>query len=195
MDDPPGYALSRSFVGDIQSGDRRMKTIVVLGMHRSATSLIAKGLANEINMGSVMLEPQEDNPEGFYENKYFVALNSALFANAGGSWDNPPSIKDLKEANTGMNDTIRAVVKQEQRQPIWGWKDPRTALTIDLYLPYLNNPHFVCVYRNPREVAKSLFKRDGIPIDKGIALAVEYNSRIRGFMDMWLDISGKEALE
>ena len=52
-----------------------MKTIVVLGMHRSATSLIAKGLDAVCHMGDDMLEPAKDNPEGFYENKRFLDLN------------------------------------------------------------------------------------------------------------------------
>ena len=44
-----------------------MKTFVVLGMHRSATSLVAKGLDNVIYLGdqSDMLDPQKDNTEGF----------------------------------------------------------------------------------------------------------------------------------
>ena len=39
-----------------------MKTIIVLGMHRSATSLVAKGLNNEIYMGQKMIMGK-DNPK------------------------------------------------------------------------------------------------------------------------------------
>ena len=162
-----------------------MKTVVVMGMHRSATSLVAKGLANEINMGWQMLEAQPDNPEGFYENKYFVALNDLLLKNAGGSWSCPPSREDIAKNNRHMAPAIKALLRQEQRSPIWGWKDPRTALTIDLYLPYLHNPHFVCVYREPAEVAKSLYRRDGMPLPEGEALCRLYNDRILDFITRW----------
>lgn len=54
-----------------------MKTIIVLGMHRSATSLVAKGLANEIDIGVKMISIP-DNPQGHWENTNFINLNEAI---------------------------------------------------------------------------------------------------------------------
>ena len=74
-----------------------MKTFVILGMHRSATSLVAKGLNNVIYLGEDddMLPPQEDNPEGFYENNKFIDLNNEIISAAGGNWLEPPSEKAI----------------------------------------------------------------------------------------------------
>lgn len=160
-----------------------MKTVVVLGMHRSATSLVAKGLAGEISMGTTMLETQPCNPNGFYENKYFVEMNEILLANAGGTWDHPPKRTDIIVANVHMKESIKALVRREQCRPIWGWKDPRTVLTIDLYMPFLVNPHFVCVYRDPHDVAQSLLRRGDMGYMEGLALCVDYNWRIADFME------------
>jgi len=64
----------------------------------------------------------------------------------------------------------------------WGWKDPRTTLTIEAYLPYLIKPHFYACFRDPKDVAKSLEIRNNFPISKGIELAKIYNKRLFEFL-------------
>ena len=54
-----------------------------------------------------------------------------------------------------------------------------------LYLPYLENPHFICCFREPMEVAKSLKRRNDMPIKKGLKLAKVYNSRLLKFINDW----------
>lgn len=159
-----------------------MKTFIVLGMHRSATSLIAKGLAGEINMGA-RYQPMQDNPQGHWENWDFVYLNDSILEAAGGSWDNPPSRERILEAGKAFTTAIKHLVESfNQLGEHWGWKDPRTALTIECYQPYLVNPHYIAVFRNKHEVAKSLQARNGFSIEKGVALAEEYNKRITQFL-------------
>jgi len=159
-----------------------MKTIVVLGMHRSATSLIAKGLDAVCHMGDDMLEPAKDNPEGFYENKRFLDLNIEILQTAGGNWLEPPSRAQIMAVKDQFDHKIRRLVEEESKDGIWGWKDPRTSLTIDLFHPHLINPHYVCVFRNPKEVAKSLSARGAYSTNKGINCAYEYNARILTFI-------------
>lgn len=160
-----------------------MKTFVVLGMHRSATSLVSKGLSNEINMGA-SFQPMEDNPKGHLENWNIVAVNDEILSLAGGSWDNPPSHKSImKVKGSKVELDINYICnKFNMSGDNWGFKDPRTCLTIDLWLPYLINPHFVCVYRDPMQVAESLKARNGFTIEKGLRLAKEYNKRIAQFL-------------
>jgi hypothetical protein len=64
---------------------------------------------------------------------------------------------------------------------IWGWKDPRTSLTIKLYMPYLDNPYFIVCYRKNIEIAKSLKKRNYFEINKGLDLTNIYTNRIEDF--------------
>lgn len=166
-----------------------MKTMVILGMHRSATSLVAKGLNNEIFMGDNLLKPRPCNPKGFFEERTFVKLNDRILTAAGGSWDNPPARESILQ-QTQFDAEIKTLVQTaiakatKKGYEFWGWKDPRSALTIELFLPHLPNPHFVVCYRNPIDVAKSLKARDPkMSIEKGLALTREYNKRIRDFID------------
>jgi hypothetical protein len=167
--------------------------MVILGMHRSATSLVAKGLNNEIFMGDNLLKPRPCNPKGFFEERAFVKLNDRILLAAGGSWDNPPSREAILAQKPKFDDEIKALIHNAVKKAtqkgydFWGWKDPRTVLTIDLFLQYLPNPHFTVCYRQPIDVAKSLQARDPkMSIAKGIALTQEYNIRIQEFMARWI---------
>lgn len=164
-----------------------MKTIVVLGMHRSATSLIAKGLNNEVFMGSDLISGLKDNPQGHFESRKIVLLNDRILKSAGGSWDNPPP-EEAIAAQTGFETLVERTLANHKHQAerrgykVMGWKDPRSVLTIRLFLPFIENPHFVAVFRDPIEVARSLRRRNKFPIEKGMELARVYNDRILKFI-------------
>jgi hypothetical protein len=163
------------------------KCIVILGMHRSATSLVAKGLAAAgVHMGDVYLPHDSGNPEGYYEDIDFLNLNKSILIEAKSSWRNPPTEKQILELRYNlpiMNRVEKLVQKKQSHKRLWGWKEPRTVLTIPLYKPFLEEPIYVACYRNPEEVAKSLQKRNGMDIAEGIALADMYNTRIKNFLE------------
>jgi hypothetical protein len=165
-----------------------LKTVIVLGMHRSATSLVAKGLHDAgVAMGDDLLQGHSSNPWGHFEDIEFIALNDAILRAAGGSWDNPPPEEAILDQASRYEASIKALVAANDGNvdpdyPIWGWKDPRTTLTIRLFVRYLTRPHFIACFRNPWDVAASLEKRDGMSIDKGVALAREYNRRMINFL-------------
>lgn len=171
-----------------------VKTIIVLGMHRSATSLIAKGLSREINMGGLnMLKvPLFDNPKGHWEDRRFIALNDRILNSAGGSWDNPPDESEIVRAGYAYKDDIRGLIQacehDSRKKGLWGWKDPRTTLTIRLYAPYLQNPHYVCCFRDPYEVSQSLQRRNRFTLEKGINLTKIYNRRLLSFIAEFAEI-------
>ena len=60
-------------------------------MHRSGTSCITR-IFNlcDVYLGQSLLEPQHDNPKGFWENSYIFEINEKILKQSGGSWDNPP---------------------------------------------------------------------------------------------------------
>lgn len=160
-----------------------MKTIVVLGMHRSCTSLIAKGLhETDCFMGANLLGAGNGNENGHYEDEKFIKLNDLILENAGGSWDNPPPEEDIINVGRKDSDSIRKFVRMFERYPVWGWKDPRTTLTIRCFEPHLKNPVYVPCFRNPVEAALSLCKRDGTSYKKNVALVYEYNKRLLNFL-------------
>lgn len=157
--------------------------VVVLGMHRSGTSMVAGILYRlGINMGSDLIGPVPSNPYGHYEDKEFVALNDKILYNAGGSWHKPPAREDLLEQGSVYKDEIIAITnKINNAQVLSGWKDPRTSLTIELFYPYLSKPKFIVCHRASLQVADSLKKRSGLPIEEGVNLKGEYDRRINDF--------------
>ena len=162
------------------------KTFVVLGMHRSATSLVAKCFhENIINMGSEFLPPAEDNPKGFYENVDFLNLNNDILIKAGGNWLEPPPHNRILDTYPFFENRIKETI-DKHRDDYWGWKDPRTTLTIDLFHEHLPNPHYVTVFRNPLDVAKSLNKRNSTGqvknLSNGVNIASALHSKIPGFL-------------
>ena len=110
-----------------------------------------------------------------------VELNDRILKAAGGSWFSPPSIREILAVGPQFQKEIArtlGVIKGDNL--IWGWKDPRTALTFDLFAPYLTSEdlHFIVCFRHPRRVAESLVKRNGGDISFWEDLAREYNERI-----------------
>jgi len=65
-----------------------MKTFIVLGMHRSATSLVSEGfkLAG-INMGELLNLPRYTRKENLnWEDPEFINMNRRILENARGDW-------------------------------------------------------------------------------------------------------------
>ena len=148
-------------------------------MHRSATSLVAKGLASEVFMGHDYQPGNEGNPQGYYEDLEFANMNDAILRDAGGSWMDPPSEQAIKVAGKFYRTKIERLVKDRNAQyQLWGFKDPRTTLTYSLWQPFLASPHLICCFRDPHEVAESLGNRDGMGYNRAMALADEYNQRL-----------------
>lgn len=167
-----------------------MVTFIILGMHRSCTSMTSRALheSNEVYMGDVFGELTFDNPKGHYEYIPIVKLNEDILSSAGGSWDQPPTHSAILAQKEIFSSRIKQVmddfyskVTQKQVQSC-GFKDPRLCLTIELYMPYLINPQFISTFRTSDKIAKSLYERNQIDLEKGKILTKEYNTRIFNFL-------------
>jgi hypothetical protein len=169
-----------------------MKTYIVLGMHRSSTSLVAKGLAGELDMGIDWANNpyQGGSPFRYFEDIRFVGLNDEILEAAGGSWKEVPPEDAILAQREVFAERIRELVEEASSgRDLWGWKDPRTVLTIRLFVPYLVSPHYICCFRDPVEVGKSLERRGDLSAAEGVALARVYNERLLRFL---LDIGWAE---
>lgn len=167
-----------------------MKAIIVLGMHRSATSMTARALhkSGEVYMGNKLILGLNDNPKGHYEQKPIVLLNDKILNSAGGTWDNPPKHEDILAQFDKFKDKIKLLINEvkqhakKNKMVSYGFKDPRLNLTIELFLPFLDKPQFIVCFRNEYDVALSLQKRNNISIKDGMKLAREYNKRAQQFI-------------
>ena len=69
--------------------------VVVVGMHRSGTSLVSRILDQSgVMMGKDL---QED-----HESLFFIGLNEWIYENAGASWERPAILSELTENELAM---------------------------------------------------------------------------------------------
>lgn len=163
------------------------KAVVVLGMGRSGTSVTA-GLLKIIgvNMGDSLKAPSHRNPKGYFEDEDFIRLHYEIFESAkkGSSYWDPPSHEEILAQRDRYEIKIRELLSRKQSPGmIWGWKLPWTNLTIELFLPHLQNPHIVVVFRNPLANAHSFVKHNRILNQfQSLRLINFYNNRILSFL-------------
>src|SRR4051794_4592372 len=86
----------RSSALNVASVDRGSATaILVLGMHRSGTSAIARMLnLCGADLGRDLLPAKADNERGFWENKAILALNEKLLENLNLRWHDLVALPD-----------------------------------------------------------------------------------------------------
>jgi hypothetical protein len=132
------------------------KSVVVLGLARSGTSVVTGILrALGVDIGSPLAD--KANPYGSFEDRDFADLHKKIFDLAGNkTYWNPPAPETILTLKEKCGPLIEEVVRKKSRAcPVWGWKHPRTILTLELFLPYLENPHLIAVFRNPLDIANS----------------------------------------
>ncbi|MFQ5792282.1 MAG: glycosyltransferase, partial [Acidobacteriota bacterium] len=117
-----------------------------------------------------LLGPHESNLLGHSEHKGFVEINDALLSQLGGSWDNPPPLKEGWERALALEpvaEKARALLSNFSSSPRWGWKDPRTTILLPFWKSLIPDLRFVICIRSPLEVAQSLARRDGTSLENG----------------------------
>lgn len=169
-----------SNVADRASGEQTV--ICVLGMHRSGTSCLAGTLEEAgIYLGDVSRRNRH-NPKGNRENSRIIALHDDLLAQCDGSWDRPPQHVRWSEHHRRIcNEIIQGYAGVRR----WGFKDPRTLLTLPGWLELLPRMRLVGIFRHPRLVAVSLQKRNGFTIEQGLQLWTHYNERLMEYHEQY----------
>lgn len=139
-----------------------MPPIVILGMHRSGTSLIA-GLCQRlgVNIGTVLRVGDRANPDGYFEDLDWRALNKWLINTAGGTWYDPPSRAEVSRQAHRLEPIIRALIEWKSKGT-WGFKDPRTCLTIHALHEHFADPRYVIARRPTEEIVDSLVRRSEV---------------------------------
>ena len=108
------------------------KLIVVLGMHRSGTSVIARGLqVMGVKLGNKFLPSREDNITGFWEDVDLNALNVEMLKSLNNDWHfltpiQPDDVETLRR-NGYFGRAIKMLQKKTSNIQVFGFKDPRVA--------------------------------------------------------------------
>lgn len=140
--------------------------VVVAGMHRSGTSLLARYLVRSgVHMGDRLVEPQPSNPYGHFEDRDFLELHRRVLMreNEGDDmWAGGPPTLTAEE----RLEARRLVERKRAGGRPWGWKDPRTCLFLELWAELVPEATFLCIFRHPSRVVDSLRRRHDVgPLD------------------------------
>ena len=166
------------------------RIIVVVGMHRSGTSLLARLLGHlgvEFGAG-VMTDPVPDNQGGYWEHDGIVSAQEALLEQVldrpwhrarglsplpDGWWKSP----EVVPYRMALADIVRR--ECESANGLFGFKDPRTVRLLPMWREILEElgvrPVFVLAVRSPGAVAESLRRRQGMPLALGALLWLQHN--------------------
>ena len=145
--------------------------VVVVGMHRSGTSLVSRILDDcGVMMGKDL---QED-----HESIFFISLNEWIYGNAGASWERPGALSELTNlppAMEAVEEYIRKRLSSRSSRKYsgkllknglfdmderWGWKDPRNGPTLPLWRSIWPDMKVIHVIRHGVDVAASLKTRN-----------------------------------
>jgi hypothetical protein len=158
------------------------QVFVVLGMHRSGTSVISRSLiVLGVQLGTNLMPPQADNPKGFWEDRDVVAINDELLVHFGSAWDNPytPWQNMLFTTNPYHSRMVSIVTDRLKKHGgVWGVKDPRMCRLLRFWMPVFKSCHckvnILISLRNPNSIAESLQKRDHMSLDTSNILWLQH---------------------
>jgi hypothetical protein len=160
-----------------------MRVVLVLGMHRSGTSVVARGLqCLGVSLGNRLMAPQPDNPKGFFEDQDLVDIDDAVLQQLGAAWDDPPPFSEgtlgvIAAARLGATARQSLSSKVSTATP-FAFKDPRLSVLLPFWAPIFQNSQlevsYIVVLRNPLSVAASLRQRNAIPEDRAMYLWLRY---------------------
>jgi hypothetical protein len=161
--------------------------VVILGMARSGTSAVTRLLellGVELGSEQGLLAPAGENAKGFFEHREIIRVNKALLERMGGTWSQPPRLPEGWQRDAGLEDLrerARELIAADfAGAPLWGFKDPRTSLTLPFWDELLGevsrDVRYVICHRRPLDSARSLEQRDGIRLDDGVSLWTLYTA-------------------
>jgi hypothetical protein len=147
--------------------------VIVIGAHRSGTSLVTRLLDD---LGLFVGKKLDTN----HESVFFQSLNDVFLHQSGGRWDNPEPIERFLNDQDNLKltqDHVSLLMKSPQSVSFlgmrkylryqnlfaldtpWGWKDPRNTYTLPFWLMMFPQAKVVHVYRHGMDVARSLNHR------------------------------------
>lgn len=129
--------------------------VIVLGMHRSYTTLLASWLHDN---GILMFDPKISTPR-YHEDPEIFNLHEEFLRSQGMNWMNARA-PFVDPSHAFRNRCYQLWQDRNQQAALWGWKDPRTCILYEfLWESFSQSAKFIIVYRDPSEVVESLLVR------------------------------------
>jgi hypothetical protein len=188
-------------------GEDPRRGFIVLGMHRSGTSMLAGLLVTSCGykVGGPLIGGAFDNEKGFFE-RVDIVLQNDEFMNHQNVWwasnvinyDWKKAVQDYEsKAITFKNGMPGLEFLNNPSNAPWLQKDPRMCITLKTWLKLMDNePAILFTYRHPLEVAMSLKKREqSFTLEHGLRLWILYNMRaIQNSKGLCMVRSSNEAI-
>ena len=162
---------------------------MVLGMHRSGTSMLSGLLVQGFGykVGKPLIGAGPANPKGFFELVPAVLQNDVFLRKQNAGWsygvlkyDNNKAITQYENGQVEFKRGAKALEFLNSAKNVpWLEKDPRMCITLPTWLHLLNTePAIVFTYRHPLEVAMSLKKREkNFGLEHALRIWSAYNMR------------------
>ncbi|HEV2213448.1 MAG TPA: sulfotransferase family protein, partial [Gammaproteobacteria bacterium] len=160
-----------------------MKMLMILGMHRSGTSVLA-GTCRLLgaDLGDRMMAAAGDNVMGFWEHEEIVRLHDELLDRLGFSWDDVRALPEkwwTYEVIRPQRLALLEVLKRDfGGSELACVKDPRLCRLLPLWQDLLKElgwqPLYLVATREPAEVIASLKTRNGFSAEKSALLNLRY---------------------
>jgi hypothetical protein len=166
-------ARDEALLGEETTHCSSRKALLLLGMHRSGTSLLAYLLhARGAALPDNIIGPGHGNPLGHWEPRDLVSINDDALRALGRSWNDPRSIDQAWFRSSDACDFIDRIIIQIDRDyrgaPLLLIKDPRICRLLPLYLTALEalniEPLVIHQLRPFPEVGRSLADRNDIDL-------------------------------
>jgi hypothetical protein len=193
--------------------------IIIIGMHRSGTTMVAKMLQQ---LGLFIGNDLEENAES----QFFIDMNDWLFHQCGATWHTPQSVDWLFSDESllklseeyirirlkglpsiqylGWKNFLGGMRLSDNTGTPWGWKDPRTTYTLPLWMRLFPEARIIHIYRNGVPVSESLRVRSRKALRRSTAKHERYKKRgkynfrakTKGFVDSarCIDLDGGFSL-
>src|SRR6185503_14179939 len=146
------------------------RPVVVLGMHRSGTSVVAQiihALGVYAGQPDELPPPDVFNPTGYWEHRDVVQLDTEILAVLGTSWKdvvNADVARLSEKQRSAYVARARSIVQSLGSRGTFLIKDPRLSTLIPFWREVWEKPIFVIAWRDPMAVARSLATRDKEPL-------------------------------
>lgn len=141
-------------------------SIIIAGMHRSHTSLVAHGFHEAgLYLGDDLIGAAPSNPYGHFESQAIVDFHKRMIKEHGLS--SKLSFINRSKANALANkktfqDAASVVLESKfsiDAYSLFGWKDPRTPFFLEGWHQVLPDAYYVFVVRHPVQCVRSLNHR------------------------------------
>jgi hypothetical protein len=166
--------------------------VLVLGCHRSGTSLVANALpCLGASLGPRAAWGGRDNPN-FGEDLDVLAIDEQIMMAFSRSWDTTAPMPANFERHPMLEFSLGAqalalMADRLTAYPLYGLKEPRMCRLLPFWRKVFAQVgckvSVVFVVRHPLAVAASLAKRNGMPREKALALWLAYVNEARNGVD------------